>query len=291
MKLHAANLAYTTILEGLTDVSDEILVNDITVFPEAPYIVVINTEIIYVGTSNTITSKLSDLIRGYEGTTPIAHEAGDTIANKITAKYINELNDDVHSHNEPYVILEASTDNIVTINCKAGRKHKCVVTDNIAEIKIIEASSNKYTGIELELMYAGESTAFSVGWMVSENVVVENALVSVESSIQTFLAIGQMTENVNAGDDINVTGFVTTGSTLNNGLWRVVDANDNLIKVLDPDTNLATCSTGDSITITRYKDYFNGGVTPDAPDPYEPVTYEMHSHDGNRWKINTKGTY
>lgn len=103
MRLRAANRAFTTIASNISAIATEITFDDATGFPSTgPFVAVINDEIILfesrsgnVCTVATTGGTLGVDGRGYDGTAASPHTEGDTVANKITAAYINNLWDEL----------------------------------------------------------------------------------------------------------------------------------------------------------------------------------------------------
>ena len=105
MKLQAANKAYTTLDGNYSAIATEITFIDASGFPSSgsgPFIVAVNDEIILiesrVGNVCTVATTAGTLAvdgRGYEGTAAQPHSNGDTVANKVTAAYINNIWDEL----------------------------------------------------------------------------------------------------------------------------------------------------------------------------------------------------
>lgn len=100
-RLYAANLAYTTLDLPISDASVTFTVTDPTAFPAtAPFIIKCESELMLVGAIDKPTRTFSSITRAYEGTTAVAHAAGATVSNVITAQYWNELYGDMASKYE-----------------------------------------------------------------------------------------------------------------------------------------------------------------------------------------------
>ena len=80
---NAANNAWSKLAQGITADATSLTVEDASSFPEPPFVVSIDDEIIEVGSKTANT--LSDLVRGVEGTTPAAHVSGVRVENRFTA--------------------------------------------------------------------------------------------------------------------------------------------------------------------------------------------------------------
>ena len=85
--LNIGNNAVTTINDNnnVAEGDDRIKVTDITVFPDPPFRVTIDTEIMEVGDVDVVESELREITRGVEGTAATTHADGSTVSNFITA--------------------------------------------------------------------------------------------------------------------------------------------------------------------------------------------------------------
>ena len=95
-RLYAANLAYTTIDAPINASQTSFTVTDPTNFPdEGMFIARIGSEIMLVQEIDKPAFEFKDVIRGYEGTTPSAHDAESVIANRLTAGYLNAMHQSI----------------------------------------------------------------------------------------------------------------------------------------------------------------------------------------------------
>jgi hypothetical protein len=90
-RLNSSNNADTTLAAGITATSTSLTVADASLFPNAPFRITVDAEIIEVGAINRTTNTFSSLIRGQEGTTAASHSAGASIQNRFTAGTYAEL--------------------------------------------------------------------------------------------------------------------------------------------------------------------------------------------------------
>lgn len=110
-RLKSANFAVTELASGITNAATSFQVVDASLFPnEGPFIVLVHDstpgfagvrEIMEVGSINKGTNTFSDVLRGMEGTFPVAHSAGARVECVWTAGTHEELADkadlDAHS--------------------------------------------------------------------------------------------------------------------------------------------------------------------------------------------------
>ena len=89
VKLNAGNNSQTLLDGAITDTDTSMTVLDGSIFPDAPFAVTIEDEIIYVvAKSGNI---FSSLLRGQEGTAAAAHAKGVSVENRMTAGMYNAL--------------------------------------------------------------------------------------------------------------------------------------------------------------------------------------------------------
>ncbi len=104
-RLKSANFAVTELASGITNAATSFQVVDASLFPnEGPFIVLVHDstpgfagvrEIMEVGSINKGTNTFSDVLRGREGTSPVAHSAGARAECIWTAGTHGELADKV----------------------------------------------------------------------------------------------------------------------------------------------------------------------------------------------------
>ena len=88
-KLNAGNNSQTLLDGAITDTDTSMTVLDGSIFPDTPFAVTIEDEIIYVvAKSGNI---FSSLLRGQEGTAAAAHAPGVPVENRMTAGMYNAL--------------------------------------------------------------------------------------------------------------------------------------------------------------------------------------------------------
>src|SRR5690606_35114137 len=88
-RLKAANNAQSLLSANITASATSLTVADGSVFPEPPFLITIDDEIIEVGTKTGNT--FSGLLRGQEGTVAAPHSSGAIVENRMTAGSYNEL--------------------------------------------------------------------------------------------------------------------------------------------------------------------------------------------------------
>ena len=83
-RLNAKNIARATLSADLSADSSKLYVRGIEVFPEPPFLITVDDEIMLVLSKN-INNLSLDVIRGYEGTIPTVHYRGVSVENRFTA--------------------------------------------------------------------------------------------------------------------------------------------------------------------------------------------------------------
>ena len=90
-RLNYSNRGATTLVGGISESDLTLTVADATVFPDVPFLITIDTEIIKVGYKNEDTGALGDLVRAQEGTSALSHTDGAVVENRITQGTLNQL--------------------------------------------------------------------------------------------------------------------------------------------------------------------------------------------------------
>ncbi len=88
-RLNAANNAQSLLDGGISDTDVSMTVLDGSVFPEPPFLVTIEDEIIEVGAKSG--NVFSSLLRGREGTVAVAHASGIEVQNRMTVGMYDSL--------------------------------------------------------------------------------------------------------------------------------------------------------------------------------------------------------
>jgi hypothetical protein len=105
-RLNSSNNAETTLAAAVSPTDTTFSVTDASLFPNAPFRITINAEIMEVGAIDRGTNSFSSILRGQEGTTAASHNAGTAVQNRFTAGTYSELATDVDLDNHT-----ARTDN------------------------------------------------------------------------------------------------------------------------------------------------------------------------------------
>lgn len=95
-RLKASNHGATTITAAIDAIQTSFVVADASVFPDAPFRITIDAEIMEVGEIDHGTNTFSNITRGVEGTEPAPHEAQAVVTNRFTAGTFNELIDNTN---------------------------------------------------------------------------------------------------------------------------------------------------------------------------------------------------
>ena len=90
-RLKAANNAITKLTVGITAADTSFTVEDAALFPDAPFRVTIDAEIMQVEVIDKLTNTFSAVQRGIEGTVAAPHNNGAEVANRWTAGYLETL--------------------------------------------------------------------------------------------------------------------------------------------------------------------------------------------------------
>jgi len=99
-RLKASNNATTRLVADVTATDTFFDVEDASPFPDPPFRVWVNEEIIEVGSIDRVANRFSDLVRGVENTTPAFHPVGSFVENVFTAGTYQELVDAINSVDE-----------------------------------------------------------------------------------------------------------------------------------------------------------------------------------------------
>ena len=100
-RLKASNNATTRLVADVTATDTFFDVEDASPFPDPPFRVWVNEEIIEVGSIDRVANRFSDLVRGLENTTPAFHPVGSFVENVFTAGTYQELVDAINSKETP----------------------------------------------------------------------------------------------------------------------------------------------------------------------------------------------
>jgi len=84
-RLEYENNAATTLVEGLGSTDTSCVVDDVSEFPEPPFTISINAEIILVTEIDETNNILNGMERGQEDTTPASHDTDDVVEHRPTA--------------------------------------------------------------------------------------------------------------------------------------------------------------------------------------------------------------
>ncbi|MGB9904722.1 MAG: hypothetical protein ACPLQO_08675, partial [Desulfotomaculales bacterium] len=90
-RIKAANNAVTTLVSGIDATATSFSVTDASKFPDAPFRITVDAEIMEVGAIDKVNNVFSNVQRGLEGTVAASHDAGATVENRWTAGTYSEL--------------------------------------------------------------------------------------------------------------------------------------------------------------------------------------------------------
>lgn len=92
-RLKAANNARTTLTQAIDATTNSFTVASASIFPDPPFRITIDDEIMEVGAKDNATNTFSSVIRGVENTVPSSHNSGAYVENRFTAGTLAELID------------------------------------------------------------------------------------------------------------------------------------------------------------------------------------------------------
>ena len=173
-RLRAANNAVSLLSGDITDVATSLVVADSTTFPDAPFLVTIDDEIIEVGAITRATHTLSSLLRGREGTAQAAHSDGVRVENRFTAGTYTEIADRLSGLPDQRAYLHDDSDVSASGTGESTRKTFRMVKDAAlglarsqialaAELRVNSTSTGTirlYQGTTLLLEVSTDSTSF-----------------------------------------------------------------------------------------------------------------------------------
>src|SRR5690554_820347 len=91
MRRNYSNTAVaTTLAAGIIDSDVSLTVADATGYPDPPFTITIESEVILVGEKDG--TMFSSLTRGYDGTTAAAHDAGAAVEHAVVAEDMASTN-------------------------------------------------------------------------------------------------------------------------------------------------------------------------------------------------------
>lgn len=90
-RLRAANNAITTLVSAINASQTSFTVADASLFPDPPFRITVDSEIMEVGAVDRVNNVFSSVQRGIEGTTAASHAAGALVTNTWTAGTYAEL--------------------------------------------------------------------------------------------------------------------------------------------------------------------------------------------------------
>lgn len=149
---NAANNASTKLTVAMSPADTDCTVVSTLKFPEVPFLISIDDEIIEVGGVDG--NKFTGLVRGMEGTTPSSHDIGTLVENRMTAgMYANLLGKGEKAADS------ALLDGLTVDEVRAGTTKKDVGLENV-ENKSAETIRTEYTSpIRVEVVSSFPSHA------------------------------------------------------------------------------------------------------------------------------------
>lgn len=119
--LNAANNAKTTLAQAIDASATSFIVADASAFPDAPFRITVDNEIMEVGTINKATNTFSDVTRGVEDTVATSHDVGASVENRWTAGTYKALITDLDTLSDElwsafYTLRDNSLDHFADTN-------------------------------------------------------------------------------------------------------------------------------------------------------------------------------
>lgn len=163
---NAANNASSQLAQAIGAEDTSLTVLDGSSFPDAPFLVSIEGEIIEVGAKDGNT--FSALVRGTEGTTPASHASGSRVENRFTAGTYQQIVDKINNLKAEEIEYTSEVTSFTPTQVAAA-------LDALAGVRIVEMGSNangEYVRWEnglqvcytfLTLTYSG-SARLQAGW-------------------------------------------------------------------------------------------------------------------------------
>lgn len=146
-KLNAGNNSQTLLDGAITDTDTSMTVLDGSIFPDTPFAVTIEDEIIYVvAKSGNI---FSSLLRGQEGTAAAAHAKGVSVENRMTAGMYNALatQEEVDEHKADDTKHITSTERTIWNNKLDASAY--TAADVLAKVKTVDGDGS---GLDADLL-------------------------------------------------------------------------------------------------------------------------------------------
>src|SRR5690625_4369701 len=131
MFVNASNNAVAKLSSNINSSQTSLTVDDASIFPDAPFLITVNEEIMQVTSvsGNTLTVQ-----RGREGTSASSHNAGSTVENNFTAGTYHALVDEIESLKQQSGIAEmGENENGSYIRYENGLQ-ECWSIENLGEI-------------------------------------------------------------------------------------------------------------------------------------------------------------
>lgn len=141
---NALIIASSQLAQAIGTEDTSLTVLDGSSFPDAPFVVSIEDEIIEVGAKDGNT--FSALVRGLEGTTPASHVSGVRVENRFTAGTYQQLVNDLLAHTEDLLNPHnVAADQIEYTSGVTGFTpvHVKTALDALAGVRIVEMGSNE----------------------------------------------------------------------------------------------------------------------------------------------------
>lgn len=249
-RLKAANNAQTTLAANCTATDTVISVDDVSAFPDPPFRITIDAEIMEV-TAVDYENKQFTVQRGLEGTTAAAHNAGAMVENRFTAGTFDELVDTSHRHtgsagDAPPIPLDG-IDAEARTSPGGTESNRLAVTDN--DGKVGAAKTADELGGVAASSFARKDVAETIAanWTIGDN----NQRVLKYRAIP--LAIDTRTITLSYDSNGRLTSVtVKDGSTTVKTTTLTYDSNGNLTQVQE---------TAGGTTVTTTLSYSNGRLT------------------------------
>ena len=178
-RLKASNHGATTITAAIDAIQTSFVVADASSFPDAPFRITIDAEIMEVGAIDRETNTFSNITRGVEGTESAPHEAQAVVTNRFTAGTFNELIDNTNlsqyavqlgSGNQDVNLIKALMHEIHTrsavLTYTSGMLTKVEEKDGETVVRTINLSWDGARLSQAELIAGGKTTTLTFNYDV-----------------------------------------------------------------------------------------------------------------------------
>ena len=280
-RLYAANLAYTTLDAPINASQISFTVTDPTNFPdEGMFIVRVGSEIMLVQEIDKMDFEFKEVIRGYEGTTPSAHDAESVIANRLTAGYLNAMHQSIEDKlDAPAGVVDGSLlikeDFVVTHTTGEGEGEEVAFVFEIIgdEVFFGKAVDLQYNTLKRPVIEHYGETHVDLGNIAGE--------LTLDLSLGNIF-FGKVTGNITGVDIINASEVHTNSLTL-----ELLADDEHTISWFLPHP-IALGQTGISASDVDNSFNITGGTFDEDLKPGDIINVSGFAEEGNNKSFRVK---